>query len=144
MEVLSFSSAQIGGWVGSFLWPMFRIMGFFLASPIIGTQLVPVRVRLVLAVALALLVAPLLPAMPQVEGISPAALLLVAQQILIGLALGWLAHYGLARLAADVIGFALPPPSGQPFLLGLLTAATVVLRLPRIQESACRNSSRYS
>jgi flagellar biosynthesis protein FliR len=89
VEPLVFSAEEIGAWLGSFLWPMFRIMGFMLAAPVIGTQLVPVRIRLVLSVAIALLVAPLLPSMPQVDGISPAALLIVAQQILIGVALGF-------------------------------------------------------
>ena len=89
MEPLSFSAAQLGGWVGSFLWPLFRIMGFLLAVPVLGTQMVPVRVRLILSVAIALLVAPLLPPMPRVEGVSPAALLLVVQQILIGVILGF-------------------------------------------------------
>ncbi len=89
MEALDFSSEELGSLIGSFLWPLFRIMGFFLAAPLIGTQLVPMRVRLVFAVAIAVLLVPLMPPMPQVEGVSPAAMLLVAQQLLIGVALGF-------------------------------------------------------
>lgn len=44
-----------------------------------------------------------------------------------GLALGYGAQYGLALILAEFLGLALPPASGQPFLLGLLTAATVVV-----------------
>jgi len=46
---------------------------------------------------------------------------------LIGVMLGYGAQYGLAVIAAEFIGFVLPPASGQPFLLGVLTAATVVV-----------------
>ncbi|MBN8281032.1 MAG: ABC transporter permease, partial [Gammaproteobacteria bacterium] len=45
----------------------------------------------------------------------------------VGVALGYAAQYGLALIAAEFVGFVLPPASGQPFLLGVLTAATVVV-----------------
>lgn len=44
-----------------------------------------------------------------------------------GVALGYLAQYGLEWIAEEFVGFVLPPASGQPFLLGVLTAATVVI-----------------
>lgn len=44
-----------------------------------------------------------------------------------GVILGYGAQYGLAVIAAEFVGFVLPPASGQPFLLGVLTAATVVV-----------------
>lgn len=46
---------------------------------------------------------------------------------LVGVLLGYGAQYGLAVIAAEFVGFVLPPASGQPFLLGVLTAATVVV-----------------
>lgn len=45
----------------------------------------------------------------------------------VGVLLGYAAQYGLAFIAAEFVGFVLPPASGQPFLLGVLTAATVVV-----------------
>lgn len=89
MENLVFSAQEIGGMVGSFLWPLFRVTAFFMAAPLIGTQFVPMRVRMILAVALTVLVAPMLPPVPQVESISYAAVILVMQQVIIGLALGF-------------------------------------------------------
>lgn len=83
------SSEELGSYIGAFLWPMFRIMGFFLAAPIFGSQLVPMRIRVVMAVAITVLLAPLLPPVPLVEGVSLGALLIVAQQLLIGAALGF-------------------------------------------------------
>jgi flagellar biosynthesis protein FliR len=87
--MLSFTDAEIGGLIGSVLWPMFRIMGFFLAAPVLGSNFVPRRVRLILAVVLSLLVAPSLPEVPTVAGLSLTAMLIVLQQILIGAALGF-------------------------------------------------------
>src|SRR5690606_17946169 len=54
-------------------------------------------------------------------------LIVIAVTAAAGLLAGWLAQYGLARIAAEFIGFTLPAASGQPFVLGLLTAATVVI-----------------
>ena len=51
--MLELSNEQIGAWVGSFLLPLFRIASLLMVMPIIGTQLVPVRVRLYLAMAIA-------------------------------------------------------------------------------------------
>lgn len=87
--MLTFTDAELGAMVGSFLWPMFRIMGFFLAAPVLGSNFVPQRVRLILAVVVSLLVAPTLADVPAVEGISLTAMLIVGQQVLIGAALGF-------------------------------------------------------
>nr|WP_298112947.1 flagellar biosynthetic protein FliR [uncultured Pseudomonas sp.] len=87
--MLELSDTQIGGWVGSFLLPLFRIAALFMVMPIIGTQLVPTRVRLYLALAVCMVVMPTLPAMPQVDAISLSTFLLIAQEVLIGAMLGF-------------------------------------------------------
>ena len=51
----------------------------------------------------------------------------IALTSLIGVILGYGAQYGLAVIAAEFVGFVLPPASVQPFVLGVLTAATVVV-----------------
>lgn len=83
------SDAQIGSWVSSFLLPLFRIAALLMVMPIIGTQLVPTRVRLYLALAISVVVVPTLPPMPQVDSISLQAFMLIAQEILIGVMLGF-------------------------------------------------------
>jgi len=89
LEILSFDAAELGGYLGSFIWPLFRIMAFMLAAPVLGSQLVPARIRIILSVAIAILITPLLPAMPQVDGMSLASMILVGQQIVIGVCLGF-------------------------------------------------------
>ncbi|EMU9518431.1 flagellar biosynthetic protein FliR, partial [Pseudomonas aeruginosa] len=48
--MLELTNAQIGGWIASFVLPLFRVAALLMTMPVIGTQmvLVPVRVRLYL------------------------------------------------------------------------------------------------
>lgn len=87
--MLAIDSSVIGGWLGMLLWPFFRIGGMLMIAPIFGTQLVPARVRLLFSIVLAFVVAPNLPPMPQLELVSLPAFILVAQQTLIGIAMGY-------------------------------------------------------
>jgi len=89
MEWLVLSEAELAAWLGAFLWPLFRIGGFLMAAPVLGSDFVPVRVRLILSVILALVVAPLVGPLPAVEALSLEAGLIVLQQVLIGAALGF-------------------------------------------------------
>ena len=87
--MLELSNEQIGAWVGSFLLPLFRIASLLMVMPIIGTKLVPTRVRLYLVLAISVLLAPTLPPMPVVDALTLRSLLLIAQEILIGVMLGF-------------------------------------------------------
>ncbi|MBY4675957.1 flagellar biosynthetic protein FliR [Marinobacterium arenosum] len=86
------SILEIEQWVAAFLWPLFRIASFFMVMPVIGSQLVPVRIRLGLALAVTVLVVPLLPPMPEFDGLSLQTLLVILQQVLIGTVLGFIAQ----------------------------------------------------
>src|SRR5690554_2997103 len=83
------SADLIGQWVGQHLWPLFRLASFLMVIPIFGTQLVPARVRLGLALLMTVLIAPLIPEVPQVEAFSADAVVITLQQILIGVGLGF-------------------------------------------------------
>ncbi len=86
---MTFTSAEIGAWVGGFMWPFMRIGALFLALPVFGTRLVPARVRVLLAVALTLAVMPASGEMPAFDVLSPQGLLVSLQQVLIGVAMGF-------------------------------------------------------
>jgi len=73
--------------LGAWLWPFFRVAALLTTAPLFGAAYVPVRVRLALALTLALVLAPLVP-VPAVDPFSVAGLLLVVQQLLVGLMLG--------------------------------------------------------
>ncbi|ARN75422.1 flagellar biosynthetic protein FliR [Oceanicoccus sagamiensis] len=87
--MFALESALISGWMSSVLWPFFRIGGFFLAAPIFGTQLVPARTRIVLAFLVTMILVPNLPAMPEMDALSIPSFIIVAQQLLIGIAMGF-------------------------------------------------------
>jgi len=88
--MFAITDAAIVNLIGEYLWPMVRITAFFMAAPIFGTRMVSARIRLVLGIALTAIVAPLLPPMPVFSGISLSALLIVLQQSIIGMALGFI------------------------------------------------------
>ncbi len=80
---------ELTAWIGQYFWPFTRIAACLAVAPLFGSRSVPARVRLVVALALTAAVAPLAPPMPRVEPLSPEAVLILAQQLLIGLALGF-------------------------------------------------------
>ena len=87
--MIALDAVNIGGWVGQYLWPFFRLASFFMAMPLIGSRNVPRRIRLVLAAFTAMLIAPVIPDMPKLDALSWTAILVVMQQILIGTLLGF-------------------------------------------------------
>lgn len=83
------TDAQITEFVGRYLWPLFRISALFMSMPVVGTRLVTARVRVVLGITVTLLVVPLLPPMPSIPPLSMASLVIIIQQIIIGITLGF-------------------------------------------------------
>ena len=81
---------QIEHMVGSLLWPFFRIASFFMVVPLFGSELVNQRVRLGLALAVTAVVVPVLPPMPEFQGLQFESYLIIAQQVLIGAGLGFI------------------------------------------------------
>jgi len=60
-----------------------------MAAPIFGARTIPVQIRMAFAVLLTLMIAPALPPVPAIDIFHPMALLIVAQQILIGVMIGF-------------------------------------------------------
>ena len=87
--MISVTSAQLGAWLGAFIWPFFRILALVSSAPILGNPTVPVSVKIGLAVVLTLVLSPVLGNMPAVEPGSAIGLLILAQQIVIGVSIGF-------------------------------------------------------
>ena len=84
------SSIEFSGWVGSLMWPFMRIGAMLMAAPVFGARLVPVRVRLALAMILAWILSPMVYSHAVViNPLSVEGLRVSAQQVLIGLAMGF-------------------------------------------------------
>ncbi|ATJ84676.1 flagellar biosynthetic protein FliR [Halomonas beimenensis] len=80
--------AQLQAWLVAFLWPFTRITGLMLTSPLWGHSSVPRQAKLGLAGALTVVMAPVIPPMPEVPLISWAGLGIIVEQLLIGAAMG--------------------------------------------------------
>lgn len=87
--MLELSTGDISRWISSYMWVFFRIASVMMTMPVIGTQLVPARIRLFLAVALTLLVVPHIPTPPSLDPLSLSTWAIIAEQILIGATIGF-------------------------------------------------------
>lgn len=79
--------------VDLFLWPFVRIGAFMMVMPVIGSSFVPTRVRLILAVAITIVMAPVLPAKPDVQFLSLAGVITVFQEVGIGILMGFAVQF---------------------------------------------------
>ncbi|MES1983106.1 MAG: flagellar biosynthetic protein FliR [Pseudomonadota bacterium] len=103
--MISVTSAQLSAWLALFVFPFVRILALIASSPVLGNTQVPVRVKIGLALLLTMIVAPGLPA----QGIDPASalgMLVLMQQILAGLAIGFTMRLILnsVEMAGEIIG----------------------------------------
>lgn len=95
---MEFSSAQLGAWIGSIMLPFFRIGAFVMALPIYTVQGVPRSVRMIFTAALTLAIVPLVPETPAIDPMSEGMLIMVAQQLLIGLTMGFILRLVFAAM----------------------------------------------
>jgi flagellar biosynthetic protein FliR len=104
--MLTFSEAQILGWVSPLLWPFLRVLALFGAMPVIAQRSVPMRLRVALAFLIALCAQASLPPMPVIALDSAQALLVVVQQVLIGITLGFAVRlvFAAIELAGEIVG----------------------------------------
>ena len=104
--MLSVTDAQLDAWLAAFLFPLARIFGLIAAAPVFNNAALPVRVRLIVGLAITFAVAPALPPFPQVAPASWAGLAILVQQGLIGIALGFTMRLVFAGidLAGELIG----------------------------------------
>ncbi len=81
--MLQITTGQLETWLAQYLWPFIRIGACFMMAPVFGAKFVPARVRLLLAGAITLIVAPLTPA-PPIAPFSPQAIIVTIHQVMIG------------------------------------------------------------
>ncbi|MDT8399661.1 MAG: flagellar biosynthetic protein FliR [Pseudomonadales bacterium] len=104
--MLTVSFAQLQLWLAMFLWPFIRITAFLAAAPLLGHSSVPNQVKIGLAFFLTLVVSATLPPLPQVPVMSWAGVGIIAEQIVIGLALGLVMQiiFTVVEAAGEFIG----------------------------------------
>jgi flagellar biosynthetic protein FliR len=99
MQPVVINAVDVTQWVGRLWWPSLRIGGFVAAAPIASEKTIPGRVKIVLTVTLAVLVAPLAPVPASLSIFSGAGLLTAVQEILIGISIGMVMELAFESLA---------------------------------------------
>lgn len=104
--MITLTSAELNTWIASFLWPLTRVIGLISVAPLFGNVSVPARVKISLGIMLALIIAPTVPDLPAMDPMSPTGLLILMQQLLIGLAMGFAMRIAFAgvELAGEITG----------------------------------------
>ena len=87
--MLTLSSIELNTWIAALLWPLSRILGLLAAAPLFGNAAVPITVKVSLGALLAMIIAPTVPALPAADPMSMAGLLILTQEMLVGLAMGF-------------------------------------------------------
>jgi flagellar biosynthetic protein FliR len=135
--MISISSTQLDTWLALFIFPLSRILGLLATAPVFNNAALPVRMRLIAGLAITMALAPALPPLPGLPASSWLGLVVLGQQILIGVLLGFALRITFAAVdvAGELIGLQMglsfatffdPTSGGQtPVMsefLGLLTA----------------------
>ena len=104
--MITVTSAQLDYWLATLFWPLARVLAVLAAAPVLGQTRIPARVRIGLAVGIVIVLVPTLPAPPPVAPGSAAGLLILATQVVIGLAIGFALRlvFTAVEMAGDLIG----------------------------------------
>ncbi len=104
--MLTFNEAQLMGWLSPYFWPFIRALALMTSLPVFSQRSVPMRVKVALALFIAVAAQASLPPMPVVALDSPLAVLLVVQQVLIGISLGFAVRlvFAAVEFAGEIVG----------------------------------------
>lgn len=136
--MITFTEAQLMGWLTPLFWPFLRILGVLAAAPVFSARSVPMRTRIGLALVLAVCLQPALPEPPALPLDDPGALGAVVQQLAIGLSIGLAARivFAAVEMAGEIIGLQMglnfagffdPATGGQASTVGRFYGNAVML-----------------
>jgi len=106
---MSFSETQLNLWLAAFIWPFVRIAAMVTAAPVFSSRQTPVMYRVGLVLVLTWVTIPLLPPPPVVSLFSHQALMLLLQQLAIGLIMGFILQmvFGGLVFGGQVIAYSM-------------------------------------
>ena len=104
--MISFTETQLLAWLTPVLWPFLRALALFTALPVFSQRAVPMRVKIGLALFIALAAQPSLPAIPVVALDSALAIMVLVQQLLVGFTLGFAVRvvFAAVEMGGELIG----------------------------------------
>jgi flagellar biosynthetic protein FliR len=95
---MSFTEAQLSAWLAAFIWPLVRISAMIASAPIFSSKQTPVHFRIGLVLILTWILVPVIPVSPIVDPFSAEAMLILAQQVLVGIVMGFMMHLVMAAI----------------------------------------------
>lgn len=104
--MISITSAELNAIIASLIWPASRILGLFAVAPLFGNRSIPQRVKVAMGLLLSVIIAPLIPSVPTVDPMSMTGFLILAQQFVIGLAMGFAMRiiFAAVEMAGELMG----------------------------------------
>lgn len=104
--MLTFTEAQILAWITPVIWPFLRVLALLGTLPVIGQRTVPARARVALAFLIAVCAQASLPPIPPIPLDSAVTFLVVLQQIVIGVSLGFAVRivFAAVEFAGELVG----------------------------------------
>jgi flagellar biosynthetic protein FliR len=101
VQPVTLNAGDVSMWVSRLWWPALRVGGFALTAPAFSETVVPGRIKIVLTVTLAFLMAPMVQVPAALSIFSGAGVLAAVQELLIGVAIGM-----VVQLAFEALTFA--------------------------------------
>jgi len=128
--VIAFTEAQLVTWLSPMIWPFLRVLAVFTAAPLFSSKAFPLRARIGLAFFIAFAAQPSLQGQPIISIAGPDAMGAVAQQVGIGLAIGFTVRlvFAAVELAGEVVGFQMGLGFASFFNPALNTQSSAVAR----------------
>jgi flagellar biosynthetic protein FliR len=104
--MFTISAAELDAWLAGFFYPFVRIAALASSAPLFSHRSIPRPTRITLCVMIAIVVAPTLPPTPFVSPFSAQGVVLIIQQLLIGVAIGFTMQivFAAVELAGELIG----------------------------------------
>ncbi len=104
--MISVTSAQLTAWIAAFIFPLARILALIASAPILGNKQIPLRVKISLAMLITVIIAPTINVPTNIDPASAQGLLILVQQILAGLAMGFAMRliFTAIEMAGDLAG----------------------------------------
>jgi flagellar biosynthesis protein FliR len=101
MQPITLNAADISAWVSRLWWPALRVSGFVLTAPVTSETSIPGLVKIVLTLALAFVLAPLVQVPAGLSIFTADGLLSAALEVLIGVSIGL-----VVQVAFEALNFA--------------------------------------
>jgi len=101
------SDALLAGWLQQYFWPFLRIGALVLSAPLFNARAVSPRIRLMFALVLTAMMAPLLPRLAPMALFAPDWWLATLHEIVVGLALGLALQlvFEAALMAGELVSY---------------------------------------